>query len=371
MPDSPSRTTAATGPTTSCSSPCGPAPRRRRTGAPPDLFRVTYNDVGLYRDQGVLATLDPETAQTLEPSFAEQFWAAVTNDGGTFGVPHHTDTTMVLLNTEALSAAGVGQVPDSPEGAWTWAEFTEVARSIRSSAPSGRYAAAINWQQAGAYRWLNFVDQAGGRLLTEDLTDAASDSAAVVEAMRFTRDLFRDGLRPASGLPKSSQYTDQLFTAETVAMAFVGNFSLPGMDIPFEWQPTYLPQEEQTGADLGGNALVAVDGPRQEAATAFLAYCVGAQQQADYCAATGVLPTRTDIDTATLDFPIDADVMASYAQQSETVSTELVRQVTVPQFNAVNRVLVDQLELSFVNLGDSDTERVRALLDAVSAEVSR
>ncbi|MGB3592689.1 MAG: extracellular solute-binding protein [Ornithinimicrobium sp.] len=342
-----------------------------RVDNPPDVFRVTYNDVGLYRDQGVLASLDDSVVDALRPAVGEQFWAAVTDDRGTFAVPHHTDTSMLLVNTEALASAGIDTIPDSPDQAWTWEEFATVAEAVRNNASGGRYAAAVNWQQAGAFRWLNWVDQGGGRLLTSGLGDSVQDPDQLVAAMSFTRRLFTEGLVPRSSLPKSSQYTDQLFVAETVAMAWVGNFSLPGMDIPFDWQATFLPQQARASADLGGNSLAAVDGPRKEAAQAFIAYCLQKQQQADYCAATGVLPTRNDIDTASLDYPVDPAIMARYARQSQDVRTDLVRQVTIPKFNAVNSVLVDELELSFLSPDDSDEARAASLLDAVSAEMTR
>ncbi len=342
-----------------------------RTGAPPDLFRVTYNDIGLYRSQGVLRALDPSVAAELEPAVAEQFWAAVTDEDGTFGVPHHTDTSMVLVNTAAAEAAGVTDVPERLDDAWTWEEFLDVSRRVADSAGAGRTALAVNWQQAGAYRWLNWVDQADGRLLSEGLDDAAPDPSAVVAALDVTRTFFREGLTPSSALPKSSQYTDQLFGAQTVAMAFVGSFTLPGLEVPFDWVATPLPRQRRASADLGGNALAVVDGPRAEAAAAFAAYCVGAQQQADFCTATGVLPTRTDVDAAGLDFPAYPEVMQQYVEQVTVVQPDLVRQVTVPQFNAVNSTLVDQLELAFL-AGERPADQVADdLLRAVAAEVAR
>lgn len=342
-----------------------------RTGAPPDLFRVTYNDIGLYRSQGVLRTLAPSAAADLEPLVAEQFWAAVTDEDGTFGVPHHTDTSMVLVNTDAADAAGVRDIPQTVADAWTWEDFLDVSRRLADSAGNGRTALAVNWQQAGAYRWLNWVDQADGRLLSERLDDATPDPSAVIDALGVTRTFFREGLTPSSALPKSSQYTDQLFGAETVAMAFVGSFSLPALEVPFDWVATPLPQGRRSSADLGGNALAVVDGPRAEAAGAFAAYCMGAEQQAEFCAATGVLPTRTDVDAAALDFPAYPEVMAQYVEQVTVVRPELVRQVTVPQFNAVNSTLVDQLELAFLAGGRPAGQVADDLLRAVAAEVAR
>ncbi|WP_158068367.1 MULTISPECIES: extracellular solute-binding protein [unclassified Serinicoccus] len=342
-----------------------------RTGSPPDLFRVTYNDIGLYRSQGVLASVDPGVAAELEAVVAEQFWAAVTDDEGTFGMPHHTDTSMVLVNTAAAEAAGVRSIPTDVDEAWTWEELLDVARRIADEATGGRTALAVNWQQAGAYRWLNWVDQAGGRLLAESLDDVTDDPAAVVAALSVTRSFFRDGLTPSSALPKSSQYTDQLFGAETVAMAFVGSFSLPALDVPFDWVATPLPRQDRASADLGGSALAVVDGPRAEAATAFAAYCMGTQQQADFAGATGVLPTRGDVDVGSLDFPAYPDAMRQFVDQIEVVQPRLVQQVTIPQFNAVNSTLVDQLELAFLAGARSDEDVARDLLRAVAGEVRR
>lgn len=342
-----------------------------RTGSSIDLFRVTYNDVGLYRDQGVLAPFEPAQVETLEPVVAEQFWTAVTDDQGTFAVPHHTDTSMVLVDEEALAAAGVTDLPEDIDSAWDWAQFLEVARQVQEQATGNQAALAVNWQQAGAYRWLNWLDQAGGRLLTEDLSGAAADPAPVAEALAITRGFFRDGLTPASALPKSSQYTEQLLTARTIAMAFVGSFTVPALDLPFPWRAVPLPRGVRASADLGGNALAVVDGPRAEAARAFATYCLGAQQQADFCAATGVLPTRTDVDARELDFPAFPEVMQQYVDQADTIRPELVNQVTVPTFNAVNSVLVDRLELAFLDADTPDEDLAVELLDAVSGEVTR
>lgn len=343
-----------------------------RTDAPPDVFRVTYNDVGVYRSQGVLADL-PDPGR-LEADFLPPFWRAVTDDGGTFGVPHHTDTTMVLANLAALEAAGVGSLPAEAEDAWTWEELVDVAMRLRDVAASGAFPFAVNWQQAGAYRWLNWLDQAGGRLLADDL-DAVTraDDPALLEAIGTTRSFFTDGLVPASSSTKSAQYADQFFTTETVAMGFVGSFSLATVEeVGFEWEATWLPQRERASADLGGNALVAVDGPRQEQALRFLEYCAGQQQQADFCSLTNVIPTRADLPPGSLTYPIAPEAMARFEIQAQSIQEELVEQVTIPAFSAVNAALVDGLEQAFIgDASESDAGAARRLLDQVAGELSR
>ena len=96
-----------------------------RSGAAPDVFRATYNDIGFYRDAGVLAPL-PDPA-VLEP-FTPAFRSAVSDERGAFAVPHHTDTSMVLVNTDAATAAGLGRLPAEQDEAWGWEQFADAAR---------------------------------------------------------------------------------------------------------------------------------------------------------------------------------------------------------------------------------------------------
>lgn len=344
-----------------------------RTGAPPDVFRVTYPDVGAYRLQDVLATLPPERAAALEPQFGESFWSAVSDEGGAFGVPHHTDTTMVLVNDEAMTAAGVRDVPQAPEDAWTWEEALDVMRRVEASSPADQQAVAVNWQLAGAYRWLSWVGQAGGSLLAESLDRAVPpDDPALLAAMAVTRGLFTERLTPLSMTTKSGQYTDGLFTARQVAMAHIGNFTLPSLEAPFPWTATFMQVREQATAELGGNALVAVQGPRQERALAFMEHCVQREQQASFCAAASALPTRRDLSAADIDYPAYGDVLALYSEQADAITTAAVAQATIPQATALNRVLVEQLEVAFLAGPDlTDEEACASLVAAVDAELAR
>jgi len=331
-----------------------------RTDTPPDLFRVSYTDVAAYRTQGVLANLT-DTAD-LEPAFLPAFWSAVTDDDGTFGIPHHTDTSMVLVNTAAVASAGLGALPTTLDAAWTWEQFADAARRVQPSR-ADTYAFAVNWQNAGAYRWLNFVDQAGGRLLTQDLSAVSADDPGMLKALTYTRDFFRQGLVPQASSSRGQPASD-LFVNQTVAMVFAGDFLLEEIDgAGFDYQATFLPRDVNASADLGGNALVAVEAsPNRDAALDFLAYCAGAQQMGDFCAAATVLPTRTDVDPASLDYAVRPDLMPLFVEQATTIREQLVQQVVVPDFSAVNAQLADQLDGIFLGSGDD----AAALADLVA-----
>ena len=78
-----------------------------QAGEAPDVFRVTYTDLGVYSSQK--AMLDLSTY--LPDGYADQprpgLWSAVTRDGAPFGVPHHTDTSMFLVRSEGIATTGL------------------------------------------------------------------------------------------------------------------------------------------------------------------------------------------------------------------------------------------------------------------------
>lgn len=327
-----------------------------QSGRAPDLFRVTYNDLGLYGSQGALLELDQYLPAGYADAFTPALWRAVTVGGKVIGVPHHTDTSMILYNKAAMAAAGVTKIPGSPDEAWTQEEFLDVARRIKGKAGT-KYAFGVNWQKAGAYRWLNWVFQNGGRLLTPELTAAAIDSDQGRAALRLTQSFFTQGLVPPTTSTEGT-YVDEVFRSGTIAMVFAGDFLLSGLEPlikKFEYGATFLPVGQRAAADLGGNAVVATkDTKNKEAAAKFLQFLAEEQNMADFCAKTNVLPTRKALAGKDLSFADRPDLMKLYVEQAQAINPDDVAQVTVPTFSAVNNVLVEQLERAFVSKADPD-----------------
>ena len=153
-----------------------------------------------------------------------------------------------------------------------------------------------DWQQAGAYRWLNWLFQAGGNLLGADLKSPAVDSDAGRKAVQVTQSFFTNKWVARSTSVTSGTYPDSAFIAGTVAMAFAGDFLIPtiesGVKKKFEYGALPMPKETTAASDLGGNAIVAAkDGKHTDTAAKFLAFIVSEQQQKTFCEATGELPT--------------------------------------------------------------------------------
>ena len=107
-----------------------------QAGKAPDIFRVPYYTFGSYAGRGQLLDLSSQLPSGFGDRFTPAAWAAVQNKGKPFGVPHHTDTSVIVYNKDLFQAAGITSVPTSIDQAWTWAEFEQVAMKLRKALPA-------------------------------------------------------------------------------------------------------------------------------------------------------------------------------------------------------------------------------------------
>ncbi|WP_210505952.1 sugar ABC transporter substrate-binding protein [Naasia sp. SYSU D00057] len=337
------------------------------SGEAPDVFRVDYGNLGVYSSQEQLLDLSDYFEQDEIDAFVPAMWEAVSYDGVPYGVPHQTDVSALMVNVPLLAAAGVTDIPTSADDAWTWDEFADVAAKLRASLPADKYPFAYNWQLGGTLRWLSWLFQADGALLEEDGTTPAIDSAAGAKALDFTKSFFENQWVPPNSSVKSTTYADSLFSEGTTAMAFVGSFLVPDVDglADFEWAVTPMPVDARGATDLGGNALVATaDTSEPDLAAEFLKFMVEAESMTAFCAATNELPTRVDIDPASIDFAVRPDVMPVFVEQAATIEPSDVKQLTSPYLAQIAVALQDELELAFTG-GQATDETLRKISAAV------
>jgi multiple sugar transport system substrate-binding protein len=341
----------------------------------PDVFRVDYTSIGKYTSHGVLLDMTPYVTDAEAEAFLPALWDAVRYEDHVYGVPHQTDTTAIAYNKKAFETAGIGAVPDRLDDAWTWDEFADVATKLRKSLPDKQYPFAYDWTAAGAYRWASFVYQAGGSLLTKDLTKSAVDSDAGHRAMEFSKRFFDEKWVPANNTIKTTVYSDNFFLNQTVPMTFIGDFLVPELADEKngyqggEWATTYMPRDQAAASDLGGNAIVATrDTANPELAAAFLKFLVEEEQMRDFCQRANELPTLKTLAETPLDYAIRPDVMTVFGQQATTITEAAVRETTVPGFAAINTTLQDQLELAFQ--GRSADDAVSAIAAAIDEAVT-
>jgi ABC-type glycerol-3-phosphate transport system substrate-binding protein len=336
--------------------------RQITAGNAPDVFRVDYTTIGKYSKNGVLLDMTPYFDQSEISAFLPALWDGIKYNGTPYGVPHQTDTTCIVYNKKAFETAGITSVPTKLDDAWTWEEFGQVAAKLRKTLPNNKYPFAYDWTAAGAFRWLSWLYQAGGTLLTPDLKKCALPSDAATQAMDFTKSFFDKKWVPANNTIKTSTYSDNFFLSQTVPMTFIGDFLVPELADPKSgykggsWGATYMPQDKSTASDLGGNAIVALKSTKNpDLAAAFLKFLVTEDAMKYFCEQAVELPTLQSLASADLNYAYRPDVVAVCAQQATTISDTIVKESTVGGFADINTALQDQLELAFHGQNSSTT----------------
>ena len=286
-----------------------------------------------------------------------------------FGVPHHTDTSVIVYNKAALASAGITSVPTTLETAWTWDEFEQVLSKLRAALPADKYPLAVNWQGNGVTRWLSWLFEADGRFLAEDLKTPAIDSAAGGAAVDFTKSFFTKKSVPQNNSVKSTTLASDTWYSETTALTFAGAFFVPDATktLKFEWGTTFLPRKVRSAGDFGGNALVATAGTKNPALAAkFLDFMTQADSMRDFCAGASLLPTRPDLVRSGIDFTVRPELSPVFIGQASSVQAKDSGQVASPSMSKINTVLKDQLESAFVG-GQSTDATVKNISAGIAA----
>ena len=340
-------------------------------GEAPDVFRVTYQDIGFYKSANALLDLSEDLPGNFGEAFIPGLWAAVQNDGKPVGVPLHTDVSALVYNKQLLEKAGISSVPDSVDNAWTWEEFLDASRKIKRANP-GKYAFGYNWQLAGSYRWLNWLYSAGGSMVDRSLEQATLDSPETRRTLEFFQTWSREKLYPPSITPKGN-YPDEIFPSGAFGLLFTGNFLLGDLTQNikrFDFGAMPLPRDKESATDVGGNALVgtgATEKPRL--AAAFLEFMVSEEQMRRFCIAAGTLPTRTALSEQELPYEVAPELFGVFTDQATTLPADLVAATTLPKFTAINEVFTNELE-RLVRSGQSVEETVKKMDDGVQQNLS-
>jgi multiple sugar transport system substrate-binding protein len=330
---------------------------RLAAGEGPDLARMQYQAIGRYSSQGAMVDLSEYLEGDEASAFTPAFWQAVQYEGTPYALPHHTDTFAVFYNTEMFDKLGI-EVPGSLDESWTWDEFMQVAEQIKSEGDA-RYPFAMNWQTAGAaYRWMSFLYQHGGTLLNGDLSGPAIDSPEGIETIAWNQSWFQDDMVPPSTSIKSTEPIENLFSNGTIAMMLQGDWLMPYLEDNMQagWDITYMVRDVQMASDMGGNAVgVTKDSQNPELAADFLKFVASEEQMAQFCIDAQFIPVRKSLVEQGLDYNLRPEEMQVFVEQSSTVPTEMATEQTLPEFNKINQVLADELELAFKSGQSPDT----------------
>ena len=297
---------------------------------------------------------------------APAFMQAVTFKGRPYAMPHHTDTFALYYNRDMMDKAGI-TLPTRLDQSWSWPDFIRVAQALKAGgAPFGF---AMSWQNGTAYRWLPFLYQHGGQLLSDDLSRSQLATPAGIETLAWTQSWFRDKLVPPSTSIKSSEQSQNLFANGTVGMLMGGNWQIPFLakNMAANWGVTYMPRDVAMASDLGGNCLaVSRDCKAPELAADVVKFMTGKANMQDFVTRAQFLPVRTSLMSERLPFALRPEAMQVFVEQATTIPPHLVSTVTLPVSSKINAALTDNLDLAFT-AGRDPAETARAIDAQVQA----
>ncbi len=177
-------------------------------GNPPDIFYMQIEHFQEFVQNGVLEPYAEQVEVDVYPALQEAFTA----DGTYYCVPKDFSTLALEVNTTMLQEAGL-QPPT------TWQELEAAAQALTTG---DRVGLAIGPELA---RVLVFMLQAGGYVLSDDLSAPTANSPQNIEALTFLQRMIDNGSAKTHG-QIGAGWPGEAFGTERAAMTIEGNWIL-------------------------------------------------------------------------------------------------------------------------------------------------
>lgn len=234
---------------------------------------------------------DPES-EVSRDSFTEGMLATGTFDGTVYSLPTEAGDYALVYNKEMFDEAGL----DVPT---TWDEVADAAEALTTDDRYGIYL-PIGTGEWPVFTWQAMLWSAGGELLNEDSTEVAFDTPEGVTALKTWADLVDSGVAYPSSLQTDAdgQGIASLQTGQ-VGMVITGAYNLGKLDEALGAENVGVatfPMIEEPAMNTGTNNSYILDGTDEEEAGAwdFLQYWLSPEVQAEWCIASGYLPTNVE-----------------------------------------------------------------------------
>ena len=317
---------------------------------PPDLFYLSTDSIAGFADNGSIVAYGDELSNKDDfyPSLVSNF----TINDQFYCAPKDFSTLALIINDGLWAAAGLTEA-DIPT---TWEELTAVAAKLTAGGKTG-LAFGPEYQRIGT-----FLAQAGGRLVSEDGSEAVANSPENLEGLTYVKDRMADGSFAYSS-DLGAGWGGEAFGKELAAMVIEGNWITGALSADF-------PNVEFTVAELpagpaGQGTLqftncwgMAADSPNQRAALELVEYLTSTEQQLAFSDAFGPMPS---IESAAADWAAANPELSAFLKGSEYA-------IGMPTNTGAGAVVSDlNAQLESLKSGDPKTilEGVQGNLEAV------
>ncbi len=262
-------------------------------GNAPDVVYFNPDFIPQYAEEDLLLPLDDLRDDW--DSFVDASLDSMTWDDTLYGAPLLMQMQTSYCNTEALAAAEV-------ECPTTWDEFREAAPAF---ADAGYYATEYNGVATLNHSFYLYLWQAGGEVLTEDLSAAAFNSPEGLEALEFIKEMVDNEWVPTQALSVQETFEQsqagQANVGYMVGANLVQTRGVVDPDI-IETVPPLSHAEQVASGSVGAWSIFnTTDSP--EAAQAWVHYLSEAEFIEDFISESGYLPPREDIEGLFADDP--------------------------------------------------------------------
>lgn len=237
-----------------------------------------------------LRAVDPVTPSMVDSSdYFPGIWQTNVVDGTAYGVPWYVDTRLIFYRSDLLAEAGYARPPA------TWTEWVGMLRAIKQRGGSERHGVLLPLNEYEPL--LALALQQDAPLLRDGDTRGNFQSQDFKRALQFYRQMFDDGLAPATSANQITNVWDEFargsFTFYITGPWNIGEFKrrLPN-SLQSSWMTAPLPGPAGSGYSVaGGSSLVVFSGsPRKKAAWQFVQYLSQRDVQLRFHALTGNLP---------------------------------------------------------------------------------
>lgn len=288
--------------------------------------------------------------------------------GVSYGVPWFAETRVLFYNTEMFEEAGVSEPPQ------TWEEVKEVGQQIIDTHGEGSAIAVAGtsaWDLI--HNWAILLWSHGGDMLNEDNTQAAFNSEAGVQAMKYYVDLVDSGLASEACAEYNQPQVDAAFINGDVAMAIMGPWNIADIndenpELPYAVTEPPAGPEGRAAFSGGSNLVIRANAPQEEieASKQWVKFLTSDEVMVDYTKnLTNMLPAKS---SAFNDPYYETEKMEVFKESLSyaTAYPPLVEWAEIEQaiVNNYNNILTDYVD------GNYTEDTAEQYLDAAADEVN-
>ncbi len=260
-----------------------------------DVFWMNGPNFPVYASQGALADLSSVTGDggVDMSAYPETLRDLYSFDGTLYGMPRDFDTIGLYYNKDLFDAAGV----EYPTADWTWEDLRAAAEALTvkegGQTSQWGFGSVLSAQQ----NLYNFVYQNGGRLISEDGSEALLDEDAACEALLFLTDMMTDSLSPDVATQQGNNLYQTLFPAGVIAMLPGGSWHAGRL---YEANPAIavapLPEGTEDATVIHGLANVAWSGSEHQCEALEFVKFLGSEEAQQILAETAtVIPAMNGL----------------------------------------------------------------------------